>query len=126
MTDIHITSDGELPFHLAERRVGTASVVTLSGSCSMIAAPALGDRLIEVAESDAKLVVLDLTVLEFIESTSLGKIVAAYLKLRRRGADMRIVGPQDNIVHLLNLTRLSQLFTVFPTVADALKADSGS
>ncbi len=111
----------ETPLDLQHSRQDHAAIVTLRGSCSMICAERLGSLLVQLAESDAQVVVLDLRELEFIESTSLGKVVAAYLKLRRRGADMRLVGPNAEIRNLLKLTRLDHLFPIAESVEAALK-----
>ncbi len=110
----------ETPFELQRRIEKGAAVVSLAGSCSMTCADQLGSLLMQEAESDVPLVVLDLTRLEFIESTNLGKVVAAYLKLRRRGADMKLVGPNGDILNLLKLTRLDHLFTIADSVEAAL------
>jgi len=112
------TNPPETPFEVEHRVEDGATVIALTGSCSMTCADRLGSLLMQQAESEVQLVVLDLSRLEFIESTSLGKTVAAYLKLRRRGADMRLVGPNAEIRNLLKLTRLDHLFTV----ADSVKA----
>jgi len=115
---------GDPPFDMRAEAHGDAVVLTLSGACTMSDAAALGDELVKLAASSAKVVVLDLSALEFIESTNLGKIVAGYLKLRKRGGDLRIVKPQPEIRNLLELTRLSSLFGVFHSIADAVNAPS--
>jgi len=110
----------ETPFEVQHRIEKGAAVVSLAGSCSMTCAERLGSLLMQEAESAVPLVILDLTRLEFIESTNLGKVVAAYLKLRRRGADMKLVGPNAEIRNLLKLTRLDHLFTIADSVEAAL------
>ena len=120
VNDASSANPNETPLDLQHERQGEAAIVHLRGSCSMICADRLGGLLVQLAESDARLVVLDLSQLEFIESTSLGKIVAAYLKLRRRGADIRLVGPNAEIRNLLKLTRLDHLFPIADSVGSAL------
>lgn len=115
-------SDGnkDAPFEMRESRHGEAAVLALCGACTMSDADALGDKIMHLAQGPADLVVLDLSGLDFIESTNLGKIVAGYLHLRKRRADLRIVSPQPKIRHLLDLTRLSTLFGVFDSIPDAI------
>lgn len=114
---------GDSTFEMClEESRGESSVLTMAGSCTMSDAAALGKQLLDLAESNAKIVVLDISALEFIESTNLGKIVASYLKLRKRGGDLRIVKPQPEIRNLLEVTRLSSLFGVFHSVSDAINA----
>lgn len=110
----------DAPFEMHEFIEGDVTVLTLHGACTMNHAIALGDKIMDLARSPANLVVLELSDLEFIESTNLGKIVAGYLHLRKRNGDLRIVSPQPRIRHLLDLTRLSTLFGVFDSIPDAV------
>ncbi len=112
--------DGEQPFQMRESQHGEVTVLTLHGACTMSDAAALGDKIMDLARTPANLVVLELSKLEFIESTNLGKIVAAYLHLRKRQGDLRIVAPSPKIRELLDLTRLSSLFGVFESIPDAV------
>lgn len=114
-------NDGaDSPFDMRESSQGDVTILTLTGACTMNHATALGDKIMDVARSPAKLVILDLTDLDFIESTNLGKIVAGYLHLRKRRGDLRVVSPQPRIRQLLDLTRLSTLFGVFDSIPDAV------
>lgn len=116
----HAPDDSVFDMRLDRR--GESVVLTMSGACTMSDAGRLGRQLLELVESPVRIVVLDLSELEFIESTNLGKIVAGYLKLRKRGGDLRIVKPQPEIRNLLELTRLSSLFGVFQSLSDAVNA----
>ncbi|MCB9851768.1 MAG: STAS domain-containing protein [Phycisphaerales bacterium] len=116
------TSDGnkDAPFEMRVSTHDEATVLALCGACTMSDAESLGDKIMEIALSPAALLVLELSDLEFIESTNLGKIVAGYLQLRKRHGDLRVVAPQPKIRHLLDLTRLSTLFGVFDSIPDAV------
>ena len=115
------SSDGsnDAPFEMRESAHGHAAVLALAGACTMNDADALGEAIMQLAQSPADLVILELSNLEFIESTNLGKIVAGYLHLRKRNGDLRVVAPRPKIRKLLDLTRLSTLFGVFDSIPDA-------
>ncbi len=111
----------ETPFSMAVERRGESAVVTLCGSCTMNHAEALGECVRDLAfTADVRLIVLDMSSLDFIESMGLGGIVAAYLRLRHRHGELRLVAPQPPIIHILELTRLTQLFDIRDTVDAAL------
>lgn len=111
----------ETPFAIEVERAGAAATVRLGGSCTMTVAAQVGETLSRLATEQIRYIVVDMTGLDFLESTGLGGIVAGYLRLRRSGGDLCLVAPQPSIRHLLDLTRLTQLFRVFDRTEDALK-----
>ena len=108
------------PFSIKVDRRGDAAVVSLAGSCTMDVAGKLGECVKGLASEELRLLVLELSALDFIESTGLGSIVAGYLRIRRHRGEIRMVSPPPPILHLLEITRLTQLFTIHKTVEDAL------
>ncbi|MBN1345810.1 MAG: STAS domain-containing protein [Phycisphaerae bacterium] len=110
------------PLQIEVRREADVAVVKVSGSATMEATDDLRQCLAQTVEDPVRLTVLDLGDLDFVCSEGLGAIVAAYLKCARRGDTLRLAGPTDNIRELLNVTKLSKLFPVFPSVADAIQA----
>ncbi len=113
---------GDRPFNLKVERTPNDAVVRLSGSCTMLVAGQLGECLLRLVSESVRLIILDMSGLDFIESTGLGGIVSGYLRLRRSQGELRIVGPPPAIRQLLELTRLTQLFTLHESVEAARKA----
>lgn len=66
-------------------------------------------------------IVLDISRVEFIDSSALGAIVSG-LKLLGRSGDLVIAGAQAPVVALFSLTRTDKVFRLFPSVADATAA----
>lgn len=117
---------GDQPFDLRVERSGDEAIVRLSGSCTMVVAGQLGDCLLRLASESVRVIIIDMSGLDFIESTGLGGIVAGYLRLRRSQGELRIVAPAPAIRQLLELTRLTQLFTVHANIESARKAPPAS
>jgi anti-sigma B factor antagonist len=109
------------PFSLKVERTAGDAVVRLAGSCTMVVAAQLGETLLRLASESVRLIILEMSELDFIESTGLGGIVAGYLRLRRIQGELRIVGPRPAIRQLLELTRLTQLFSLHDSVESARK-----
>lgn len=97
-------------------------VVTVSGSATMETSAELNERLVETVQDPIPLLVIDLAGLDFVCSEGLGAIVNAHLKCVRQGGRVRLAGPTEPIRELLDLTRLSKLFSIFPTVNEAIQA----
>lgn len=72
-------------------------------------------------ESGADRVVLDLSGVEFIDSSGLGAIVAS---MKQLGKDRRLdlAGPQPVVEKVFRLTRMDTVFRLFATLDDALSA----
>ena len=66
-----------------------------------------------------KKVVFDLSELNYLDSTGLGIIVMCRGKLETAGGQLRVASPQPRILELMKMTRLDQIMTFYPTVADA-------
>lgn len=114
----------QTPFSIEVESVAGAQVVRPIGSCTMEVAESLSRRLLELASRPRPLLVIDLTKLDFIESTGLGGLVSGYLRARRQGGEIRLLSPHPAILELLKLTRLTQLFQVHDRLEDALRQDS--
>ncbi|WP_227269948.1 STAS domain-containing protein [Roseobacter weihaiensis] len=64
-------------------------------------------------------VVLDLSRVEFIDSSGLGAIVAA-VKHMGKGRKLALAGLTPTVARVFELTRMDAVFSVFPTLEGAL------
>jgi anti-sigma B factor antagonist len=113
------------PFSMTEERRPHGVVVRLSGACTMDVSAQISERMVALASEPGCLLALDLSALDFIESTGLGGIVAGYVRARRKRGEVRLVAPSQPIRDVLELTRLTELFQVYPTIEAALAAPVG-
>jgi anti-sigma B factor antagonist len=110
------------PFAMSVERRDDAAVVRLSGACSLDVAEKMRACLVELAAAQVPLIVLEMSDLDFIESTGIGAIIAAHLKARHHRGLIRLVSPNDPIRQILSITRLTQLFPIYSDVDKALSA----
>lgn len=64
-------------------------------------------------------VILDLTQVDFIDSSGLGAIVAS-MKQLGDGQKLELAGMSPNVQKVFRLTRMDSIFTLHPTLDDAL------
>ncbi|MCK6455227.1 MAG: STAS domain-containing protein [Phycisphaerae bacterium] len=114
------------PLQIDVERREHASVVRICGAATMDVSSEIGRRLVEVAVAKPHCIVVDLSALEFIDSNGLGGLVAAYLKQRRQGGSLVLVGPTAAIHDVLDVTRLNQLLSIYPDLSAALAATRGA
>jgi len=99
---------------------GDVAIVRLCGSTTMDTSTNLQERLFEAVDLPVKCLVLELSQLDFMTSAGLGAIMATYLRCRHRKCRMKLVGPQPRIVELLDLAKITELFSVYKTLDEAL------
>lgn len=82
------------------------------------------DRMREITEGETETVLLDLSHVQFIDSSGLGAIVAAmkHLSPERR---LVLAGLTPTVDKVFRLTRMDSVFGVFPTIEAALAELSG-
>jgi anti-sigma B factor antagonist len=112
-------SSGELVMDVSRR--GPASVVRLVGAVGMAEASTLSRQLDELVELPGCVVVLDLEHLDFMCSSGLGALLNAHAKARQFQGQVSLANPSPMVMRLLETTRLTSLFEVFPSVEKALE-----
>jgi anti-sigma B factor antagonist len=99
---------------------GDATVIALSGN--LMGGPdasALNGKLHELVGTGSTRVVLDLTQVEFINSSGLGLLIGGATTLRNAGGALKIAGASGKILALIKITKLTTVFETYPTVAEA-------
>lgn len=78
-------------------------------------------QLFEAVDAGHPLVALDLSEVDFIDSSGLGVIVSALKHVGERGS-LVIIGARPAVVNLLRLTRMDKVLRLYPGEADAIAA----
>jgi anti-sigma B factor antagonist len=91
---------------------GNACIVALAGEVDVYTAPALRERLIEASETGCGTVVVDMTGVDFIDSSGLGVLV--------NDGQMRIVTAKEPILKIFRITGLDRVFDLSPTLPEAV------
>jgi len=99
---------------------GTTQVFALGGTLDIATSPTLRAALMEAADRDRHEIVVDLTSLEFLDSTGLGALIGAHKRAVEHDGGVRLVAHEGQILRLLRITGLLEVFAVYPTVEAAL------
>jgi anti-sigma B factor antagonist len=65
-------------------------------------------------------VVLDMTDLEYMDSTAVGVLVGALHRLKSENRELVLVNPRERIASLLRVAKLDSVFEIYPSVAEAV------
>jgi anti-sigma B factor antagonist len=92
----------------------------LSGSLDIATSPTVRAALTEASERGNHRLVVDLTNVEFLDSTGLGALIGAQRRAKEVDGDVRLVVKEGQILRLLRITGLLKVFAVYPTLTAAL------
>jgi len=95
-----------------EKRLDASSAVDFKG------------KIVDWINAGNNRIVLDLSQVDFVDSSGLGVIVSC-LKTLGGSGDLMICGIKETVMSLFQLTRMNRVFQIFPSQAEALKASSG-
>jgi anti-sigma B factor antagonist len=81
------------------------------------------DHMKSIVENGHKQIVLDMSDVEFVDSSGLGAIIATMIALRPQGRLM-VCNVRDNVLSLFRLTRMDRVIPVMNNAEEALLAMS--
>jgi anti-sigma B factor antagonist len=103
---------------LSTREGDGMAVVALRGELDVAEAANVAASLAVVAAS-GRTVIVDLEGLEFIDSSGLAALVRARRHARRAGFDLMLAAPQQQVLQMLAITRMIDVFVVRTCVEEA-------
>jgi anti-sigma B factor antagonist len=96
-------------------------VFELTGSLDIATSPTVRAALTSASERGGHQLIVDLTRVDFLDSTGLGALIGGQRRAREFGGEVRIVAKEGQILRLLRITGLLKVFSVYPTLEDAVK-----
>ena len=84
-------------------------------------APALREALIERIAKGHQSIIIDLGDVGFMDSSALGALIAAVKKLGPVGT-IAVAAMRRPVARLFSVTKMDRVFSVHPTVADAVRS----
>ena len=105
------------------KKNGTATVLTVKvRKLDASVSPELKGEFLLLCNPQTKHLVIDLTKVEFCDSSGLSALLIAERKMRENGGVVKLVGLQKKVLSLIRISRLDRAFSIHDTLAKALKA----
>lgn len=95
-------------------------VIAVCGEFDLATSPALQEELERVGSPAAALVILDLSELEFIDSSCLSVVVGAHQRAAKDGWRFALVKGPPQVQHVMSLTGVAQLLTTADTLGELI------
>lgn len=109
---------------LDHRAEGDVTVLEVGGEVDVYTAPKLRERLVELVGEGHHRLVVDMTKVEFLDSTGLGVLVGGLKRVRAHDGSLALVCNQERILKIFRITGLTKVFPIHDSLDEALQAAS--
>jgi len=115
--------EGNVNFKMETRSVESKPpIIELTGEVDVYTAPQLKQQMIVLLEGGARALIVDLTKVEYLDSTALGVLIGGLKRLRERDGNVVLVCPSPRIRRVFEITGLDKIFDIYETQADATES----
>lgn len=97
-------------------------MLRLEGEIDLHVSPAVTASLNAMIEKKPKQLIIDLTKVSYIDSAGLATFIEAMQKIEAYGGKFALAGLQETVRSIFEISRLDQVFQIFPDVDTALAA----
>jgi anti-sigma B factor antagonist len=104
------------------RTEGDAAVVALTGEVTVFSSPVLRERLGQVMADKPSRIVLDLSQVQYVDSSGVATFVEALRQMRSRDGDLVLACVSERVRGVIEIARLDTLFPMAETVEEALES----
>jgi anti-sigma B factor antagonist len=116
-----------IDFSITDRSIDDHThVVVVTGEIDLFTAPEFKQRVSAPIDVGKTRLIVDLSPATFIDSSSLGVLIGAHRRLKRRSGTLVVVCDNDAIVKTFRITGLDGVFRLVARLDDALNGDAVS
>lgn len=89
-------------------------------------AEAIRELILSSIEHGVANILLDMQEVSWVNSSGLGILIAGHMAARQKGGALKLMKVSNRIESILNVTRLSTIFEVYPTEEEARRSVASS
>ncbi|HZU27233.1 MAG TPA: STAS domain-containing protein [Bryobacteraceae bacterium] len=97
-------------------------ILSLKGRLTVGESNSIREKINQEAAAGHVNVILDLSGVDYVDSTGLGTMVICFTSLKKQNGALKLVNPNKRNVELLLLTKLHTIFQVFTDLQDAVNS----
>ncbi len=95
-----------------------AQVISVAGDIDLMTAPDLKATIYEVLDSGVRDIILDMSEMDFMDSSGLGVLVSTLRRIRSEGGSICLVCQRESVLKVFSLTGLDKVFTIYSCLDD--------
>lgn len=111
-----------LDFSATIRHTPHASLIDIHGRLTFFEVGVLRENFARLIAEGRKNLVLNLSDLRYLDSSGIGELARIYVTVLKNGGEMKFVGLSRNVIEVLKVTHLYQVFPEFPSEEAALQS----
>lgn len=101
---------------------GPYTVISLAGEVDMYYSPQARKQILR-ALKDSQPVLVDLTDVQYIDSSGVASLVEGFQLARNENLEFALVGVSEPAMRVLKLARLDQVFPIYDSVSERIRQD---
>jgi anti-sigma B factor antagonist len=124
-----LSIEGKTPVKMrtATRQVEDVAIVDVSGRITVGEGNVMLREVVrQLLEAGHKKIAMNLHDVGYVDSSGLGELVKAYTSVRNQGGELKLVNPSKRVQDLLQMTKLSAVFTIEADEASAIQSFSAA
>ncbi len=106
---------------ITSKRMADIVILEIEGEIDAEHAPPFKKSLAKLSLECQKKVILDLNKVTFVDSTGLGAMISLMRQLKEQGGELRLVGLQEEVRAVFEITRLYKVFEICSNIEEAVK-----
>jgi anti-sigma B factor antagonist len=118
----HELRSAQVDLTITTREAQGRTVVSVAGEIDVYTAPRLREEITELVAAGTYDLVIDMSEVEFLDSTGLGVLVGGLKKVRAHEGSLQLVCNQDRLLKIFRITGLAKVFVIHDTAEAALAA----
>lgn len=98
-------------------------ILDVEGEVDVYTSQTLKQEITRVVSEGVRYIVLNLSKVEYLDSTGLGLLIGALKRLRENQGNLIIVSPSMRIMRVFEITGLYKIFSIYPNEAEAAEKE---
>lgn len=112
-----------MSFKASSRDIGEVTVIDLDGRITLgEGSNLLRDLIREKLSRGRRKILLNMSAVNYVDSTGLGELVSAYRFIKSEGGELKLLGINQKVTDLLQITKLYTVFDIHRDEAQAISS----
>jgi len=97
------------------------TVIALAGEVDVYTSPRVKQEIVNLLNGGTNKMIVDLTGVEYLDSTGLGVLIGGLKRARERDGDLKLICDNVRILRIFEITGLTKIFDIYRSEPEALE-----